>query len=90
MTQPEITQTTSKPVDLVAGLGEIWRNVFGSSPEPTALLTDDVQAQSVKLIEFVVRVQERFGVTLELESLLGSTTLATLATEISQVQQERR
>lgn len=64
----------------VAELALIWQEVFGEEPDLDRELTE-LGIQSVKLIEIILRVQERLGVTLSLDSLLVATTLRALADE---------
>jgi acyl carrier protein len=70
----------------VAELALIWQEVFGEEPDLDRELTE-LGIQSVKLIEIILRVQERLGVTLSLDSLLVATTLRALADETDRVRE---
>jgi len=74
--------------DTAAELALVWRDVFGAEPGPDDELTD-LGAQSVKLIDVILRVQERLGVSLPLEVFLAPTTLRRLAAEIAAVEGTR-
>ncbi|MFG7940502.1 acyl carrier protein [Streptomyces cacaoi] len=67
-------------------LAGIWKEVFGGEPDLDRDLAE-LGIQSVKLIEIVLRVQDRLAVTLSLDSLLVPTTLRALADEIDRVRE---
>ncbi|MFJ8827874.1 phosphopantetheine-binding protein [Streptomyces sp. NPDC102467] len=71
----------------VAELAVIWQEVFGEEPDLDRELTE-LGIQSVKLIEIILRVQERLSVTLSLDAVLLATSLRTLADEVDQVRDE--
>ncbi len=64
--------------DLLAGLAEILQEIAGTTPEavvPEATFLDDLEVDSLSMVEVVVACEERFGVRIPDDALEGMKTV---------------
>lgn len=64
--------------DLLAGLAEILQEIAGTKPEavlPEATFLDDLEVDSLSMVEVVVACEERFGVRIPDDALEGMKTV---------------
>ena len=75
--EEEITMALS-PADVLAGLKEIVEEVAGVSPSLIELdknFTDDLDVDSLSMVEVVVAAEERFGVKIPDEAVTDLVTV---------------
>lgn len=64
--------------DLLAGLAEILQEIAGTAPSavvPEATFLDDLEVDSLSMVEVVVACEERFGVRIPDDALEGLKTV---------------
>ncbi|MEQ1884914.1 MAG: condensation domain-containing protein [Bryobacteraceae bacterium] len=73
----------STPTESV--LAEVWKQVFGNTPSDGTARIFSTGGDSLTLAVFAARVQDRFGVELQMEDFTEASTLSRLAARILEI-----